>query len=65
MLADRPVLVCAASFGLCFIINTTFIDIEETSSYWSVQIFSIFHWSLIVVHLNRPNYRSNRLADRA
>ena len=28
------------NFGEFSIINSTFIDLEETSSYWSVQFFS-------------------------
>ena len=34
-----------ANFGKCSLINPTFIGFEETSSYWSIQFFSVFHWS--------------------
>ena len=34
-----------ANFGQCSIINPTSIGFEETSFYWLVQIFSVFHWS--------------------
>ena len=37
MMADRPILVSA--------ISPTFIYVEETSSYLSVQFFSALHWS--------------------
>ena len=32
-------------FWIVLFINSTFIDFETTSSYWSVQFFSDFHWS--------------------
>ena len=34
-----------ASFCKCSIINPTFIAFQETSSYWPVEVFSVFHWS--------------------
>ena len=41
----RPVNVGRkANFGECSILNPTFIGFEETSSYWPVQSFSVFHW---------------------
>ena len=39
LLADRPIIVSGC------IMDQTFIGFEETSSFWSVQLFSDFHWS--------------------
>ena len=45
MIAGLSVLADMPKFGECYIINATFIGSEETSSDWSVQFFSAFHWS--------------------
>ena len=42
---DRQYWPISRHFGESSIFNPTFIGYEETSSYWSVQFFSAFHWS--------------------
>ena len=44
-LFSQSVLVDKQNFDECCIFNPTFIGSKEPSSFWSVQLFSAFHWS--------------------
>ena len=51
------------NFGQCSKIIPTYIGFEEPSSYWSVQFFSVFHWTLYesYIYLNGPKWAYYRI----